>query len=151
MHARSTHFTPAILLPPLPVALLNGRISGSEMKLVNLHCFYDWLDMICIIIWTRLSFSLRCCLSPTYSLPPTHPFHYLDWRLWGKEGHRAFHNTHILHMYAHIQTTEASLQSLTSVCFASYCRSQISLNCLVSNFHLSMTTHGESLSEMWRL
>lgn len=68
----------------LPAALLNWRISGSEMKLVNLNCFYDWLDMICIIIWTQCSFSLSRCLPPTHSLSPSHSFHYLDWLLWNR-------------------------------------------------------------------
>lgn len=63
LHASTSHFTHAILLSPFPAALLNWRTSGSEMKLVNLDCFYDWLDMICIIIWTHCSFPLPLSLS----------------------------------------------------------------------------------------
>lgn len=65
-----SHFARVILPSPLPAALLNRRISGSEMKLVNLSCFYDWLDMICIIIWTALSLSFTRSLSVFHRRTP---------------------------------------------------------------------------------
>lgn len=78
MHVRTSHSTIAILSSLLPAGLLNWRISGSEMKLVNLNRFYDWLDMICIIIWTRCSFSPSCCLPPAGCTSPALSLHYLD-------------------------------------------------------------------------
>lgn len=90
-HASTSHFTHAILLSPLPAALLNWGTSGSEMKLVNLDCFYDWLDMICIIIWTHCSFPLfpsftlsLSLRSTDASLSPSLSFHYLDWLFWNR-------------------------------------------------------------------
>ena len=76
-----THFHSilAILFALLPAALLNWRISRSEMKLVNLDRFYDWLDMICIIIWARCSFSPSRCLPPAGCTSPACCLHYLDW------------------------------------------------------------------------
>lgn len=110
--AHATYFTLTIRLHLLPAALLNWRISGSEMKLVNLDCFYDWLDMICIIIWTQCSFSLCFCLPPVYSLPPSHPFHYLDWLK--KKKAWSLYNT-CIRMYADIQS-QRLLDSLWSQC-----------------------------------
>lgn len=126
-HARTSHFTHAIVLSLLPAALLNWGISGSEMKLVNLDCFYDWLDMICIIIWTQRSFSLSHCLPPMHSLTPSHSFHYLDWLLWNP---------------ALLGRSASNLKVIES--------GQPLADRRLSNFHLSLRTRTKSMSQMWR-
>lgn len=69
------------------------------MKLVNLDCFYDWLDMICIIIWTRCSFSPP--LPPANVLPiPSSPS-FITSIGWGEMGHRV--STTHTHTHVHVR------------------------------------------------